>query len=73
MPCMLRWPTACCPTHAALPSYLQGFMSEGVDRFATDVVYPAFGPTIGVFLLMSSAYGLWKTYGPGLGSSGKQQ
>ncbi len=38
-----------------------GFLPEGADAFATDVVYPAFSPTLGVFLAGSSAYGLWKT------------
>lgn len=38
-----------------------GFMSEAMDQFAQDVVYPMFSPTLGVFLAGSSAYGLWKT------------
>ena len=38
-----------------------GFMSESLDQFAQDVVYPAFSPTLGFFLLCSSLYGLWKT------------
>lgn len=40
---------------------LQGFLSEAADQFAQDVVYPAFSPTVILFLLISSAYGLWKT------------
>ncbi|GMH32605.1 hypothetical protein BSKO_00439 [Bryopsis sp. KO-2023] len=38
-----------------------GFLPEGVDDFALNVVYPAFSPTVGVFLLCSSFYGVWKT------------
>ncbi|KAL4521961.1 hypothetical protein Ndes2526B_g01910 [Nannochloris sp. 'desiccata'] len=38
-----------------------GFMSVEADQFAQDVVYPAFSPTLGLFLLSSSLYGLWKT------------
>lgn len=38
-----------------------GFLSEEVDQFAQDVVYPLFSPTLGVFLAGSTAYGLWKT------------
>lgn len=40
-----------------------GFMSEGADQFAQDIVFPAFSPTLGLFLLISSAYGVWKTRG----------
>jgi len=40
-----------------------GFFSEAVDQFAADVVYPAFSPTVIVFLACSSLYGLWKTGG----------
>lgn len=38
-----------------------GFLSESADQFATDVVYPLFSPTLGVFLAGSTFYGLWKT------------
>ncbi|KAL4445907.1 hypothetical protein ABPG77_009106 [Micractinium sp. CCAP 211/92] len=37
-----------------------GFMSEGLDQFAQDVVLPAFTPTLGLFLAISTLYGLWK-------------
>ncbi|KAL4425690.1 hypothetical protein ABPG75_009706 [Micractinium tetrahymenae] len=37
-----------------------GFMSEGLDQFAQDVVFPAFTPTLGLFLAISTLYGLWK-------------
>ena len=39
---------------------LQGFLPEAADQFAQDVVYPAFSPTLAVFLVCSTAYGLWK-------------
>lgn len=35
-------------------------MSEGLDQFAQDVVLPAFTPTLGLFLAISTLYGLWK-------------
>lgn len=38
-----------------------GFLSAEADAFAMDVVYPLFSPTLGLFLLSSSLYGLWKT------------
>lgn len=34
-----------------------GFMNEAVDQFAQNVVYPAFSPTLGLFLAGSTAYG----------------
>jgi hypothetical protein len=37
-----------------------GFLPEAVDVFAENVLYPTFSPLIGVFLLFSSLYGLWK-------------
>lgn len=40
-----------------------GFLSEAADEFARKVVYPAFSPTLAVFLAFSTAYGLWKTRG----------
>lgn len=43
-----------------LPSLVQGFMSESLDQFATDIVLPAFTPTLGLFLAISTLYGLWK-------------
>ena len=48
-----------------------GFLSESADQFAQDVVYPAFSPTLGLFLAASSAYGLWKTRGGGEGGKGQ--
>ena len=38
-----------------------GFLSEGLDDFALKVVYPAFTPTVGVFLTGSTVYGFLKT------------
>lgn len=49
-----------------------GFMSEAADQFAQDVVYPAFSPSLGLFLLSSSLYGLWKT-GAGREDTDKKQ
>ena len=49
-----------------------GFLSEAADQFAMDVVYPAFSPTLGLFLLCSSLYGLWKT-GAGRGDNKDEQ
>ena len=43
----------------------QGFLPESADRFATDVIYPAFSPQMGVFFVCSTAYGVWKvSYAP---------
>ena len=39
---------------------VQGFLPESADRFATDVIYPAFSPQMGVFFVCSTAYGVWK-------------
>lgn len=39
---------------------IQGFLSEGLDQFAQDVVYKTFSPTVGLFLACSAGYGLWK-------------
>ena len=39
---------------------MQGFLPERLDRFAEAVLYPSFSPTVGVFLLCSAGYGLWK-------------
>ncbi|CAL5219714.1 g1605 [Coccomyxa viridis] len=38
-----------------------GFLPEAADQFAQDVVYPSFSPTVGFFLLLSTAYGIWKS------------
>lgn len=38
-----------------------GFLPEAVDKFALDIVYPSFSPTVVVFLLVSTFYGVWKT------------
>lgn len=40
---------------------VQGFFPDAVDQFVQDYVIKAFSPTIGLFLLCSSGYGLWKT------------
>lgn len=42
---------------------LQGFLPEQLDQFAQDVVFPAFTPTLGLFLAISTGYGLWKVGG----------
>ncbi|GJP48021.1 hypothetical protein CLOM_g7262 [Closterium sp. NIES-68] len=42
-----------------------GFLSEDLDQFAMDVVYPAFSPTVAVFLLGATAYGTFKVVGIG--------
>ena len=39
---------------------ISGFLSPEMDAIATDIVYPAFSPMLGVFLVLSSAYGLYK-------------
>ena len=38
-----------------------GFLTPELDQFGMDIVYPAFAPTLGLFLVSSSLYGLWKT------------
>lgn len=43
---------------------VQGFLPEAADQFAQDVVYPSFSPTVGIFLLLSTAYGIWKVCAP---------
>ncbi|CAL8467828.1 g7366 [Coccomyxa elongata] len=40
---------------------VSGFLPESADQFAQDVVYPAFSPTVGVFLALSTLYGIWKS------------
>lgn len=37
-------------------------MSEGMDAFVAGTVLPAFTPTLGLFLAISTAYGLWKVH-----------
>eukprot|EP00240_Pyramimonas_obovata_P014582 CAMPEP_0118931750 /NCGR_PEP_ID=MMETSP1169-20130426/7981_1 /TAXON_ID=36882 /ORGANISM="Pyramimonas obovata, Strain CCMP722" /LENGTH=190 /DNA_ID=CAMNT_0006874285 /DNA_START=57 /DNA_END=629 /DNA_ORIENTATION=+ len=39
---------------------VSGFLSDDLDQLAQTTVYPAFTPVVGVFLALSSAYGLWK-------------
>ena len=39
---------------------VQGFLPEAADNFAVNYVYPAFSPTLGIFLLISVVYGLLK-------------
>ncbi|CAI6006865.1 unnamed protein product [Closterium sp. NIES-65] len=46
-----------------------GFLSEELDQLAMDLVYPAFSPTVAVFLLGATAYGAFKVIGIG----GKKQ
>ncbi|KAI7844289.1 hypothetical protein COHA_002087 [Chlorella ohadii] len=38
-----------------------GFMSEEMDAWVAGTVLPAFTPTMGLFLAISTGYGLWKT------------
>lgn len=38
-----------------------GFFPENVDAFITEKIYPSYSPQLGVFLLCSSLYGLWKS------------
>eukprot|EP00891_Asterochloris_glomerata_P005672 jgi/Astpho2/5672/Aster-x1311 len=40
---------------------LSGFLPESVDQFATDYIYKSFSPTVGVFVLCSTVYGVWKS------------
>ena len=40
--------------------FMQGFLPEAADNFAINYVYPAFSPTLGVFLAISVVYGLLK-------------
>lgn len=41
----------------------QGFLSAEMDQFAQDVVFPAFTPTLGLFLAISTGYGVLKVGG----------
>lgn len=38
-----------------------GFLPEEFDNFAVQFVFPAFAPTVGTFLLLSSVYGVLKS------------
>lgn len=38
-----------------------GFLPESIDDFIAARIFPAFTPTLGVFLLVSVAYGLFKS------------
>lgn len=38
-----------------------GFFPENVDAFITERIYPSYSPHVGVFVLCSSLYGLWKS------------
>lgn len=40
-----------------------GFLSDDWSDFGSNIVYPLFSPTVGVFFLGSAAYGVWKTRG----------
>jgi hypothetical protein len=58
------------PPPLAPPRFLlQGFLPESLDQFAQDVVLPAFTPTVGVLLAISTLYGLWKVGAPCLSSN----
>ncbi|CAM6107259.1 unnamed protein product [Calypogeia fissa] len=48
-----------------------GFLPEEWDEFAANLVYPAFTPSVGVFLAIAASYGLWKTRGGGTGQSSR--
>lgn len=37
-----------------------GFLPDAWDAWISGTLYPSFSPTVGVFLLFSSAYGAWK-------------
>jgi hypothetical protein len=38
-----------------------GFLPDEVDAWVAGVLYPTFSPTVGLFLLASSIYGVWKS------------
>eukprot|EP00252_Welwitschia_mirabilis_P000262 TRINITY_DN10282_c0_g1_i1.p1 TRINITY_DN10282_c0_g1~~TRINITY_DN10282_c0_g1_i1.p1 ORF type:complete len:184 (+),score=37.41 TRINITY_DN10282_c0_g1_i1:138-689(+) len=46
-----------------------GFLPEEWDRLLTKYLYPAFTPTVVIFLVGTSAYGLYKYFGGGLKKS----
>jgi hypothetical protein len=54
---VLTFPSQSVLTHPSL----QGFLPEGADEFVATFLYPAFSPSIGIFLACSTAYGIWKT------------
>jgi hypothetical protein len=37
-----------------------GFLPDEADAWVASVLYPTFSPTVGLFLLASSIYGVWK-------------
>mmetsp|Transcript_11574 Transcript_11574/g.20921 ORF Transcript_11574/g.20921 Transcript_11574/m.20921 type:complete len:177 (-) Transcript_11574:140-670(-) len=38
-----------------------GFLPEDIDNMISNTLYPAYSPFVGVFLLCSTAYGVWKS------------
>ena len=38
-----------------------GFLPDEWDAWITNSLYPSFSPTVGIFLVFSSAYGVWKS------------
>ena len=38
-----------------------GFLPDEWDAWITNLLYPSFSPTVGIFLVFSSAYGVWKS------------
>jgi hypothetical protein len=54
------WKISSISVEGAHLDFLQGFLPEAADNFATTYVYPAFSPTLGLFLLISVIYGLVK-------------
>jgi hypothetical protein len=40
---------------------VQGFLPDAADQFVQDYVFKAFTPSILIFLLCSTLYGLWKS------------
>eukprot|EP00746_Dinoflagellata_sp_MGD_P091063 gnl/MRDRNA2_/MRDRNA2_36044_c0_seq1.p1 gnl/MRDRNA2_/MRDRNA2_36044_c0~~gnl/MRDRNA2_/MRDRNA2_36044_c0_seq1.p1 ORF type:complete len:232 (+),score=29.60 gnl/MRDRNA2_/MRDRNA2_36044_c0_seq1:67-762(+) len=42
-----------------------GFLPEELDNFALTVVFPSFSPTVGIFLLLSTIYGVIKSQSEG--------
>lgn len=45
---------------------VSGFLPEEWDQFALNVVYPAFSPSVGIFVALAAAYGVLKALGIGL-------
>ena len=60
--CWAAWHLGPCssPLFSGAFCLLQGFLPESVDQFATDYIYKSFSPTVGVFVLCSTVYGVWK-------------